>query len=124
MQMSLSSEKLRVRLLSMASRKKNPSKARRYSVKEKEEILRYVESVNSKQGRGGQTAAVKKYGISALTISTWLRGNGMVMKVGKASNNGTGGVIAKLGSVHAEILAKEKELSALRAQFEKLKASI
>jgi hypothetical protein len=108
----------------MASRKKNPSKARRYSLKEKEEILRYVETVNSKQGRGGQTAAVKKYGISALTISTWLRGNGVVSVTGKASSNGTGGVIAKLGAVHAEIVAKEKELAALKSQFEKLKASI
>ena len=122
--MRLSSGKMRVRFSRMASRKKNPSKARRYSVKEKEEILRYVESVNSKQGRGGQTAAVKKYGISALTISTWLRGNGVVPVSGRVSSNGTGGVIAKLGAVHAEIVAKEKELAALKAQFDKLKSSI
>ncbi len=108
----------------MASRKKNPSKARRYSVKEKEEILRYVESVNSKQGRGGQTAAVKKYGISALTISTWLRNQGTSLPNGRASSNGTGGVIAKLGNLYAEIVSKEKELSSLRAQFDKLKSSI
>lgn len=108
----------------MASRKKNPSKARRYSVKEKEEILRYVESVNSKQGRGGQTAAVKKYGISALTISTWLRNQGTSVPTGRASSNGTGGVIAKLGNLYAEIVSKEKELSSLRAQFDKLKSSI
>jgi hypothetical protein len=79
--------------------------------------------VNSKQGRGGQTAAVKKYGISALTISTWLRG-GTSFKAGKVSSNGTGGVIAKLAAVHAEIVAKEKELVTLRSQFEKLKSSI
>jgi len=116
---------MRVRIPRMASRKKNPSKARRYSVKEKEEILRYVDSVNSKQGRGGQTAAVKKYGISALTISTWLRGGGASsFKIGKTSSNGAGGVIAKLAAVHAEIQAKEKELASLRSQFEKLKSSI
>jgi hypothetical protein len=115
---------MRVRIPRMASRKKNPSKAKRYSVKEKEEILRYVDSVNSKQGRGGQTAAVKKYGISALTISTWLRGGGASFKAGKVSSNGTGGVIAKLAAVHAEIVAKEKELVTLRSQFEKLKSSI
>jgi len=108
----------------MASRKKNVSKARRYTVKEKEEILRFVETVNAKQGRGGQTSAVKKYGISALTISSWLRKQDSLPIRGKASTNGTGGVIAKLAVLHAEITAKEKQLNALKAEFDRLKASI
>ena len=115
---------MRVRILPMASRKKNSSKARRYTVKEKEDILRYVESVNAKQGRGGQTAAVKKYGISALTISTWMRNpvNGAV--VAKGSGKGIGGVLAKLAALHSEIATKEKQLAAMQAEFAKLKNSI
>ncbi|WP_035603653.1 hypothetical protein [Haloferula sp. BvORR071] len=109
----------------MASRKKNSPKARRYTLKEKEDILRYVESVNAKQGRGGQTAAVKKYGISALTISTWLRGNGNGAVAHLNGNTkGVGGVIAKLAALHSEIIAKEKQLAAMQAEFAKLKASI
>lgn len=125
MQMQLSSAEMRVRHPAMASRKKNSSKARRYSVKEKEDILRYVESVNAKQGRGGQTAAVKKYGISALTISTWMRNhsNGAVSIKGSAKG-GIGGTLAKLSALHAEIAAKEKQLAAMQAEFAKLKASI
>lgn len=109
----------------MASRKKNSPKARRYTVKEKEDILRYVESVNAKQGRGGQTAAVKKYGISALTISTWMRTNangGIALP--SSAKGGVGGVLAKLAALHTEIAAKEKQLAAMQAEFTKLKASI
>ena len=108
----------------MASRKKNSSKARRYTVKEKEDILRYVEGVNSKQGRGGQTAAVKKFGISALTISTWMRSHANGSGGLKTSAKGVGGVLAKLGALHAEIAAKEKQLAAMQAEFAKLKSSI
>lgn len=46
---------------------KNASKAKRYTPEEKAEILGFVES----EGRGGQSKASKKFGVSALTISNW-----------------------------------------------------
>jgi len=59
--------------------KKNASKGKRYSEEEKAEILKFINEVNSDKGRGGQSAASKKYGISQLTLSSWMK---------KASNPG------------------------------------
>ncbi len=110
----------------MASRKKaTATRARRYTLPEREKILKYVEEVNAQKGRGGQTAAVQKYGVSALTITSWMRKRpASSLAEDSASSNGTGGTLAKLAAIHAGIVAKEKEIAALRAQFDKLKASI
>ena len=110
----------------MASRKKaTVARARRYTLPEREKILKYVEEVNSRKGRVGQTAAVQKFGVSALTITSWMR----KVPSGQAddapvSSNGTGGTLAKLAAIHASIVAKEKEIASLQTQFNKLKASI
>jgi transposase-like protein len=60
--------------------KKNASKGKRYTEEEKAEILKFINQVNSDKGRGGQSAASKKYGISQLTLSSWMK---------KAANPGT-----------------------------------
>lgn len=53
--------------------KKNASKGKRYTEEEKAEILKFINQVNSDNGRGGQSAASKKYGISQLTLSSWMK---------------------------------------------------
>jgi|SRR5687768_10666940 len=110
----------------MASRKKaTAARARRYSLPEREKILKYIEDVNSKKGRGGQTAAVQKFGVSALTIASWLRKRPATPNGEYSSlSNGTGGTLSKLAALHAAIVAKEKEIASLQAQFDKLKSSI
>lgn len=47
-------------------------KGKRYSVKERNDVLSYVAEHNESHGRGGITTAVKKYGISAVTIRNWM----------------------------------------------------
>lgn len=111
----------------MASRKKETAaRARRYTLPEREKILKYVEDVNSQKGRGGQTAAVQKFGVSALTITSWMRKHPTASRGGdrSTSSSGTGSVLTKLTALHSEIVAKQKEISSLQAQFDKLKASI
>lgn len=122
---------------------KSSAKGRRYSAKEKSEILAYVDTVNSEKGRGGQSAASKKYKISPLTISNWIKagfgsGNAPAPKskasapasAGKsaASTVSTSGPIskklAKLQSLHEQIVSTEKELAKLTSQFNTLKASL
>ncbi|MBN8459574.1 MAG: hypothetical protein J0M04_17225 [Verrucomicrobia bacterium] len=56
-----------------AKPKKAASKGKRYTDTEKQAIVSYVNDFNAKNGRGGQAAAVKKYGVSALTITGWLK---------------------------------------------------
>ncbi len=52
--------------------KKATSKGKRYTDAEKAEILNFIE----RQGRGGATAASKKFGVSPLTISSWRKSSG------------------------------------------------
>ena len=125
----------------MSSKKApNASKGRRYTEQEKAEILAFVDQVNAEKGRGGQSAASKKYKISPLTISSWLRGGPGAPAAAKtaapsrgrgrqaAAGGSAGGSIdkklAKLQTLHGQIARAEKELSKLRAQFDSLKSSL
>lgn len=111
----------------MSAKKNNAAKGRRYTVKEKEEIIAFVDKVNSERGRGGQTAASKKFNISQLTISSWIRG-GISSSRSAILNGGSHGPIskklAKLQDLHNEIVKCEKSLAKLRNDFHSIKASI
>lgn len=112
----------------MASKK---AKGKRYSAEEKQQILDFVAEVNGEKGRGGQSAAAKKFGISQLTISNWIKAGGSPAAAKKArrgvkssTGDGVGKAIEKLGELHKEIASRRKELQALEVQFEELKAKI
>jgi hypothetical protein len=60
--------------------KKATKKGKRYSDSEKAEILNFV----AQQGRGGATAAAKKFGISPLTLTNWKKALGGSPKKGKS----------------------------------------
>jgi transposase-like protein len=110
----------------MASRKKaKNSRGRRYSAEEKAAIIGHVESVNASKGRGGQTAASKKFGISMLTISNWMKKSPSATPTrGTGKSKSVNGAISKLASLHSQIESKEKEIAKLRQQFDLLKRSL
>ncbi len=61
---------------------KKPSlKGKRYTDAEKAEILNFIESY----GRGGASAAAKKFGVSPLTISSWRKSTGGTSSKAKAT---------------------------------------
>ncbi|MCW1921083.1 transposase [Luteolibacter arcticus] len=68
----------------MSAKKTVASKGKRYSEQEKAEILAFIES----QGRGGQSKAAKKYGVSPLTLSSWRKKSqgGGIIGNGKAAS--------------------------------------
>lgn len=70
------------------------SKGKRYTPEEKAQILAFVEA----QGRGGASAAAKKFNVSPLTISSWRKAVG------------TGTTRAKVGS---SAIDKDEVLRAL-----------
>lgn len=109
----------------MASRKKvKNSKGRRYTEEEKANIIAHVEKVNASKGRGGQTAAAKKFGISMLTISNWMKKSPAAAKRDTAKSKSVNGALAKLAALHSQIGSKEKEIAKLRQQFDVLKRSL
>lgn len=53
------------------------SMAVRYDQKTKDEVIAFITEFNKSKGRGGQSAAAEKFGITQLTISKWLKGAGI-----------------------------------------------
>jgi len=51
--------------------KDNAVKGKRYSTAQKKEILQFIAEYDAKNGRGGQTQAAKKYGVTVLTLANW-----------------------------------------------------
>jgi len=115
---------------------KNGSKGagKRYSATEKQEVVNFVNAYNASNGRGGQSEAARKFNISILTVSAWLKksGNkvakgGKAVALGKASPKVSSALTSKVASLlqmSDRIVKAENELAKLRAGFESMKASI
>jgi transposase-like protein len=113
----------------MSAKNINAAKGRRYTAKEKQEIIDYVDQVNAERGRGGQSAASKKFNLSQLTISSWIRkgvgsGNGVSAHGPAVSSGSIGKKLSKLQQLHDAITKAEKELARLRNEFNSIKTSI
>lgn len=114
----------------MSTKKKvNTAKGRRYTQAEKANILAYVDKVNAQKGRGGQSAASKKFKISPLTISSWIRSGvggatGLNISPGSKVSGPIGKKLAKLQAIHDQITRTERDLAKLKTQFNALKGSL
>ena len=100
------------------SAKTRKKKGRRYSDDEKREVLAFVNEVNLERGRGGITAASKKFNITPLTISNWRKKGGSDTAAGSNGNAVAHlrGLAAKAGDIKR--LAKMiEEAQALRAKL-------
>ena len=98
------------------------NKGKRYSVAEREKILAHVEEVNRTRGRGGISSAAKKFGVTPLTISNWLKqtGSNFVSSLNPNAPN----TFRRMAGIHEEMAKKERELDKLRAEYLKLKKSL
>jgi transposase-like protein len=107
------------------STKKDIVRGKRYTAEEKSKIVAFVESHNAANGRGGQSAAAKKFGVSQLTVSGWLKGSGSSARGSKAGGKGSmQSKLATLLTLGQEISKLEKELAAKRTKFDAIKASL
>lgn len=119
------------------AKKKSGSRGKRYTPAEKQQVVDFVKEVNASKGRGGQSAASKKFGISPLTIASWLKAGGAAPKkrgrrpgrpAGAKAKASAGGSLEKklkqLQSLAKKIDAAESNLNSLRKQFDSLKASL
>ena len=126
----------------MSTSTKKTTKGKRYSAEEKNDIVSFVQKYNEENGRGGQSAASKKYGISQLSVSSWLKAGGeaapttgakrgrkpgSVNKVKGAAASKGGSYAARLSTLSAlanQIDKAEAELDKLKAKFQSLKGSL
>lgn len=118
----------------------NSKKGRRYSTEEKRDVIDFVNSWNASKGRGGQSQAAKKFNLSVLTVSSWLKGAG-VAKPSKvaakpvaakasapakaaAATTGLSAKVTALLQLGDQIRRVESELQQLRGRYDSLSASI
>ncbi len=133
--------------------KKAAVKGKRYTPAEKKEIVDFILDYNSKNGRGGQMRAFEKWGVSQITIASWLKKSGSkaattpkatkapkaaktpkAAKAPKAPNApkaaapATAGslqsMLAKLLELDKAISTTEASLASMKQEFAALKASL
>lgn len=65
--------------------KKTSTKGVRYTDEQKKEVIDFAVNYNAANGRGGQSKAAEKFGISQLTVASWLKAVGAPSKAAKAA---------------------------------------
>ncbi len=109
---------------------KPKAKAKRYTPAQKDEILAFIK----KAGRGGQTKAVAKFGVTAATLSAWKKkakgaAKAAVRSAKAPRATGTGAskelrAIEELRGLLKEMAATEAKLDKLKAAYAKAKAKL
>jgi transposase-like protein len=102
--------------------KKN-TKGKRYSDADKAKIIALVDKVNAEKGRGGAAAAAKKYKVSPISISNWIKASGSAPAPRKGAGKRpakSAGTWEKMLALKADIDIMEKKLAAKKAEFSKL----
>ncbi len=123
----------------MSASPKAKKTGKRYSAEEKNEIIAFIEKHDAENGRGGKSAAAKKFGISPISVASWVKGKSAPASSGKrrgrkpgsknikpVSDKG-GGYTAKLKELvllASQIDTAEAELSKLRAKFQSQKGAL
>ncbi len=107
------------------SNKKDAVRGKRYKPEEKAKVVEYVSDYNASNGRGGQSSAAKKFGISQLTIASWLKNAGVSGKPGKSGGKGSmQNKLSTMLTLGQDIEKLERELETKRTKFESLKSSL
>ncbi|MCB1235614.1 MAG: hypothetical protein KDM91_11130 [Verrucomicrobiae bacterium] len=112
----------------------------RYDQKKKDEVVAFILDYNKANGRGGQTVAAKKYGISPITIGAWLKKAGVKKAGGRGKakaaatpkgpgrGRGRGRRAAAVSGATSDVLSRmmevSKQIEALQAEYASLKARL
>jgi hypothetical protein len=95
--------------------RKKGNTGKRYSDDQKKTILAFVKA----KGRGGITAATRKFGVSYIALARWMKGKGGKRgKVGRPKGSGADKRTKK------KVLLAHKAMKALKKQFTALQKAI
>jgi hypothetical protein len=123
--------------MSTQSNKKAPTGVR-YTDEQKKNIVDFVVSHNLANGRGGQSAASKKFKVGPITIAAWLKKSGAKAKVAKVTNvtkvaakkgstaapAGLAAKVASLVEINEQVRQAETQLGKLYTRHDSIMASI
>lgn len=122
--------------------------AGRYNQETKDEVIAFIQSYNQENGRGGQSAAVKKWNLNPITVKSWLekagiqtagRGGKKKGKPGRPAGSGAkpgrkpGRKAAAAAAAPAasdlagklnRMLAIQNEIAALQSEYAAIKAAL
>ena len=114
--------------------KKTTTKGKRYTDEQKREVVDFVVAANASKGRGGLSAAAQKFGISPISISSWLKKSGVKAakpqvsvkpakpaKAVKAQPAKSGLSATSIVALGSQIAKAEAELAVLKAMIRTLK---
>ena len=99
------------------------TRGKRYSSKQRAAILVFVDKHNAKNGRGGAAAAARKFAITQLTISKWMKETGAPAPTRKNSTD-FNKTINRIAEVHKEMASFQDKLDKLRKEYVELKAAL
>ena len=101
------------------------STAKRYSEEVKAKVVAFVNDFDAKKGRGGKSAAAKKFGVTPLSVGAWVKKvtGGHAAKPAKATSK-SGSIYARIGALASDIGVMEEKLAAKKAELKKLNAQI
>lgn len=99
-------------------------KGKRYTAEEKQQVIDYVNDYNTRNGRGGQSHAAANFGLSVLTVSSWLKNPKIGGGAASAVPSNLVSKVSELIDLGGKINAAEAELKGLRARYERVKSSI
>ena len=111
-----------------AASKAPTTKGKRYNPEERKEILDFIASYNKKNKRGGLKTASKKYKVSAVSISRWMKSSDKPDKkkgrkpgrkpgrkaAARVSSGDIGKTLARLGELHGQIESLQAEYDAVK----------
>ena len=90
----------------------------RYTPEKKQEIIDFVTAYNAKHGRGGQSKAVAKYKLSAITCASWLKAAGVPTGKGLLKK------VKAVKTVKKAVAAPSKAAAKLISQIRALEAKL
>ncbi len=88
----------------------------RYDADFKKKVADFVKS----KGRGGLTAAVKEFKVSALTISRWVKSDGKSVKLGRPGRKPGAAKAGKVGISKGSQKAIQKALAQMSKSIDNL----
>lgn len=110
--------------------------AKRYDQNTKDEVVNFIQAFNEENGRGGQSAAAKKWKLNPITVKAWLekagvaspgksakkkRGGGKAVSAKTTKSNGSAN---KAEDVLKRLVSIQKEITSLQKEFDSLKSKL
>jgi len=96
----------------------------RYDQKTKDEVVTFIVDYNAKNGRGGQSAAAKKWQLNPITIKSWMVKAGVATPGKTARKKVRNRVADSASGALKRMMVIQEKIDDLLGEYEELKAQL